>query len=87
MPVVRAITGYTTSQDYELLFELMQKSSIVCVVDFQGCRDVAQTLCRDGDYQICVRGHGYLWTDDKDEFIRFCSLINVEFVVPNFWGN
>ena len=86
MTVVRAITNYNTSRDYELLFELMQKSSIVCIVDYNFARDVAQTLCREGDYQICVRGMGYIWTDKKEEFLKDCKAYNVEFVVPYFWG-
>jgi hypothetical protein len=43
MTVVRAITEYSTSRDYELLFELMQKSSIICIVDF---KDVGMLLRR-----------------------------------------
>jgi hypothetical protein len=82
MPVITSITNYKTSRDYELLFELMQKSSIICIVDFQGSRDVAQTLCGDGDYQISARGIGYLWADTREEFLEFCKMINVEFVVP-----
>jgi hypothetical protein len=86
MTVVRAITNYNTSRDYELLFELMQKSSIVCIVDYNFARDVAQTLCKCGDYQICARGIGYLWAENKEEFLKYCEMYNVEFVVPNFWG-
>lgn len=89
---MKSITAYQTSRDYEKLFELMQKSSIICIVDYLGLdssrdahisRDVAQTLCRKEDYQISARGIGYIWAETKEDFVNQCARYNVEFIAPN----
>lgn len=90
MAVIRNVTEYQLSRDYDLLFELMHKSSIICIVDCDftkgdSCRDVAQTLCREGggDYLISCRGTGYVWAEDKEDFVRQCKISNLEFILPN----
>jgi hypothetical protein len=82
------LTGYTTSKDYKLLFELMQKTSVICIIDYdfsdltEPSRDIAKTAYKDGDYQIGARGISYLWAETKDEFVRYCERQNVEFIPP-----
>ena len=85
--IVSEIKNYPVSRDYAKLWELAQKQSVVCVVDYIGCRDVAQTLfklCRgewSGD--VCVRGHSYVYGFDKEVFIKQCEGKNLEWIVPN----
>lgn len=87
--MIHKISGYATSKDYELLFELMQKVSVICIIDYRSSdhtspsRDISQTLCGDDQYQIEARGIGYLWADNKEEFLKYAEMQNVEFIVPN----
>ena len=86
MNVIRNVGGYETSRDYKALFDLMTKSSVVCVVDYGSsgdCRDVAHTLYHDGVYQVSARGISYVYAETIDGFISQCERNNVEFIPPN----
>ena len=88
-PLIRDVTEYETSRDYGYLFDLMQRSSVICIIDCHfrhgdpPRRDIAKTLCREGDYQISGRGNGYLIADSKEDFLRQCAIWDVEFIPPN----
>jgi hypothetical protein len=73
------IEGYKTSKDYELLFQLMQKSSIICIID---ARDIAQAIYSNESYRIFAKATNYVWEENKDHFIRECVKYNVEFIEP-----
>lgn len=91
---IHAISGYKTSRDYERLWELAQKASVICIVDmifYDGgapSRDVAHTLFRAGGKygpvcELSARGIGYIFGDGKDDFVAQCAHHNVEFIEPN----
>lgn len=88
MKDVDKVTGYETSRDYELLARLMQSQSIVCIVDYDDCRDIAKTFFQEtklgGEtWQVSVRGLCYIYVWNKDNFIKQCARINLEFIVPS----
>ena len=83
MSVIRNVEKYETSRDYELLADLMEKTSIVCIVDHLECRDVCHTIVYKNDRQLSARGISYIWADTKEGFIKQCTLYDVEFLVPN----
>ena len=78
--------NYEWSSCYDRLLEIMQGESIVCVVDCQHCRDIAQTICVIGQreiiYTVCARGICYISAVDKDNFISQCKAINLRFIDP-----
>lgn len=84
-----AITGYPVSRDYDLLAFLMQRQSLLCIVDYGkdgGIRDVGKTLWSadrsGGVWQLSARGIGYIYAFSREEFIAECAKANVEFIVP-----
>jgi hypothetical protein len=83
------ILGYETSRDYERLADLMQRQSVICIVDYgKDCRDVAHTLwspSRDGNgvWQLSARGIGYVYAFSRAEFINQCVRANVDVLMPN----
>lgn len=89
---VHEISGYKTSRDYKRLWELAQRASVICIVDYGDShyRDVAQTIFSNYDnnlaLEIKVRGVGYIYGDGKSDFIAKCTRYNVEFVEPNMEG-
>jgi hypothetical protein len=82
------VSGYQTSKDYERLADLMQKQSVICMVDYgKDCRDVAHTLwlpseSNDGFWQLSARGIGYVYGTSRQEFIAQCQKHNVEVIFP-----
>lgn len=86
------IAPYQTSKDYALLAKLAKEQSIICVVDYvcRGIelplRDVSQTgyqkYKHNEHFQIGVRAMGYVNAFSEKEFIAFCEMKNVEFIVP-----
>ncbi len=85
-----------TSTNYELLFELMQKQRIICLVDYNSypqnkCHgdndpiwDVCQTPCI-GEYpfyELSSRGNNYISAQTKEEFIQKCAAHKVRFISP-----
>ena len=82
MPTVDKIEGYPLSRDYERLAELVTKSSIACIVDFDhDCRDIAHTIysSSSGTWQVSARGIGYIWAASKEDFIQQCERLNLEY--------
>lgn len=73
---------YKTSKDYKHLFTLAHATSIVCMVDYESCRDIAATLFHGKTYQIGARGIGYICAFSEKEFLIQCEEYNVEFIVP-----
>lgn len=87
---------YVTSRDYERLFELAQKTPVICIVDFRwqdgdATRDIACTLfhvCHDDSntYQIGARGISYVYAWEREDFVRHCAKYNVEWLEPTKGG-
>ncbi len=85
------IAGYRISKDYEQLAELARHSSVVCIVDYrigdgEPIRDIARTQYshHHGEevFLVAARGTGYIHAFGEDEFVKFCSHSNVEFIEP-----
>lgn len=87
VPLVHQIAGYRTSRDYARLVELMQRHSVVCIVDsFEGARDVAKTIfegtAEKGQLMVSARGMGYLHARERGDFIAQCEKYHLEFLEP-----
>lgn len=86
--IVRAydMAPYSGSRDYERLADLACKDSIICVVDFEGQRDVARTnFMRRGEqelWSVSARGFGYITAFNRADFIALCGHRNVVFIEP-----
>ncbi len=82
--IIRTLNNYQLSKDYETLYELAQKQSVVCIVDYDSCRDVCQTLYISGSncIEICSRGHCYIFAENVEEFKALCEHLNIEWIVP-----
>lgn len=87
--LIYQVEGYATCRDYELLADLMQKGSVVCLVDYKGMadryRDVARTIFNPASvlsWQMSVRGMTYVMASSRKEFIEQCQQLNVEVVLP-----
>lgn len=85
------ITGYSVSKDYKRLTELARHLSAVCFVDYrvgegEPIRDIAKTLYShhhdEEVFMISARGTLYIHASGEDEFVKFCSSLNVEFIEP-----
>lgn len=84
---------YALSQDYELMFVLLENGPLLGFVDYeQGStlRDPVQIKrVADGkyfEYRAGVRGFGYINAfskDAKDKFVEQCRKYNLSFIVPN----
>ncbi len=90
--------GYETSRDYAQLIELMQKTAVVCFIDYgwadgEVTRDVAATVYRapiswkernrgDEIFDISCRGTSYCYSFNREMFLECCQKYNVEFIVP-----
>lgn len=84
---VYQLAGYNGSRDYSKLADLAKVRSVICIVDYQECRDVAHTIystCGDGLETWCVsgRGIGYVHAFDRESFIARCEAANLEFIEP-----
>jgi hypothetical protein len=81
---IRNLSNYYLSKDYEALYELAQKQSVVCIVDYFSCRDVCQTLYNSYSnvIEVCSRGHGYIFAENMEDFIAICEPLNLEWIVP-----
>ena len=83
---VYQLAGYNGSRDYDRLAELAKVRSVICIVDYQECRDVAHTIYSacDGLESWCVsgRGIGYVQAFDRADFIARCEAANLEFIEP-----
>lgn len=81
--LVREMTGYKTSDDYNLLWRLASETSVVCICKYQDMRDVAHTICHEFETHISARGITYASGRDEEEFAKDCKSSDVEFIVPN----
>lgn len=85
MTLIRGIDNYLFSTDYEALWELAQKQSVVCDVSYYGCRDIAQTICSLGPnpvVQVSARGIGYVYADSLEDFVVGCQGCDLRWIVP-----
>lgn len=73
---------YKTSKDYEHLFDLMQKTEVVCIVDYLSCRDIASTLLSGKMFSVSARGISYISAFTKEQFIGQCAQYNLEYIKP-----
>jgi hypothetical protein len=78
---------YPISRDYEKLWELSQKGSIVCYADYRwggGAvgRDVCQTEVFGSVTQISARGICYVYAESKEDFLSQCEVFNIEWLLP-----
>ena len=91
------INGNETSNNYEMLFELIKTQRVICYVDYnrfsqhriigddEPIWDICEAQFRtDGDsfYELLSRGHCYFYTKSKDKFIEKCKKYQVSFVLP-----
>lgn len=80
------LADYPYSTDYALLADLAQRHSIICVLDYQDCRDVAQTQFFSQEGLICwsvrARGTCYISAFDEATFIAKCQKQNLMFLPP-----
>ncbi len=82
---------FELSRDYKKAFELIKKGDrIVCLVDYQGCRDVAANIAskyNHGQINISARGISYIYlfedqVETSEMFEKECDRLNVEFFLP-----
>jgi hypothetical protein len=85
--VVKDSSGYAGSRDYARLAELAKVTSVICIVDFEDMRDVAQTIytgdSRFDCWYVSARGHCYASSTDLKSFIARCTKVNLEFLEPD----
>lgn len=90
MSIIRNVEKYQTSRDYELLAEIMKQTSIICIVDHDGCRDVCHTIFTRNDRPKALFNEwqlsGYIWSDSKRGFMAQCERLNLEFLIPDLTG-
>lgn len=79
-----ALQGYPLSKDYEKLYKLSKKQSVICIVDYYECRDICKTAYVEGEdwVEVRARGIGYIWAISLEEFIAQCQSVNLEWVTP-----
>jgi hypothetical protein len=80
------LAPYTGSRDYEQLADLAVQASILCIVDYDGHRDVARTNYmqrRDQElWSVSARGISYVTAFNRADFIALCAHRNLEFIAP-----
>lgn len=80
------IAAYPTSRDYLRLAGLAKTQSIICIVSYESHRDVAKTIfSTDGAaeiWHVSARGTGYVLAGDRDDFVRQCERVGLEFIEP-----
>ena len=81
------LAPYASSRDYARLADLACEASIICVVDYEGHRDVARTnFSRRGEqelWSVSARGLGYITAFNRADFIALCGHRNLEFIEPS----
>ena len=80
---------YETSRDYQALWDLLQKTPVVCIVDWVpplerdiACRDICATIWHAGVATIGCRGVCYVWAESLEQFEQQCQKANVEAILP-----
>lgn len=83
---IKCLHGYATSTDYARLWELAQSRSLVCELDYDGCRDIASTMWagRPGHCYVAigVRGCAYLQSDSAEDLARKAAQRRLVWLVP-----
>lgn len=78
--------NYTTSKDYEKLWNLVQEGNeIVCWVDYEASdNEIIKDVC---DARLCGKYTtiGILFSENKESFMSECNKNNVEFLPPTAW--
>jgi hypothetical protein len=78
---------YTFSKDYEKLWELSRKGSVLCYADYEWgfgevCRDVCRTKVFDSVTQISARGICYVYANSREDFLSQCEALHIEWLLP-----
>lgn len=83
--------NYTTSKDYELLWNLVQEGKeVVCWADFCNYGDKMQRdICRTRKIEnislVLSRGIHYAYAENKEEFMGQCKKNNLAFLPLDEW--
>lgn len=88
------INGYNTSNDYEVLFELIQTQNVICYVDYnrfsqevESLWDVCEAVMRTEHrsvYELVSRGYCYFQATTEEEFIEKCQRNKVRFISSTY---
>jgi len=81
------IAPYKTSKDYARLWQLAKTMRVICIVDYEECRDVCKTLYHDSNrfgttVELSARGISYCSAHTLEQFIKNCEEDHVEFFLP-----
>ena len=72
---------YKTSRDYAVLWDLLQKTPVICILDRYDFRDVACTLFFGSKASVVGRGIRFS-AKTQDSFVHQCEQAELEFIVP-----
>lgn len=81
---------YNLSTDYEKLYVLADKQTIVCEVDYSfhykdeiKVRDICSTIkFPDGSIEIGSRGICYISAENLENFCLQCKMKNLKWIIP-----
>ncbi len=73
--------SYTTSTDYQRLWELTAQHHVVCFVDF-GTRQIAEARRHGGLVLVGSRGVCYLFNETLADFVRDCEQLKLSYLAP-----
>lgn len=88
----KPLAPYKTSRDYAALWDLCQRYEVACFVDYDMFRDgqPLRDVCSTSAYaepgepmQIGARGVCYVYARNREEFVKRCLSVNLEWVVPD----
>lgn len=85
--------SYETSKDYNALFELIQKCSVICIVHDDSmygktAKKASRAACASiynnvkKTVQISSKGRAYIHAYDKKDFIKQCKNVDLEYILP-----
>ena len=94
MSVIRGLSGYVFSSDYDLLYRFSRIQSVVCEVDFRfNDNDPSEARCRDicatryvphaDTHSVGCRGRSYIEAESLDSFVSQCQRSNLRWIVPD----
>ncbi len=72
---------YKTSRDYAVLWALLQKTPVICILNYHGFREVACTLLRGSKVSVAGRCI-YFSGKTQSSFMHQCEQAELEFIVP-----
>lgn len=80
------LAPYSGSKDYGRLAEMVKTHSIICILNRDGCRELASTTysCRGASecWTVSAPGIAYLHAFDESEFVALCERSQLEFIEP-----